>query len=354
MSTSTTKNSAYATGAIGDRRVMQVTHVVDTISPGAGSVALALRGFDGALFKSRVVAYEHETSESPIDVLHLHGLNFAHAERWMSWAGHQRARVVLSPLGDTGSALNEEASRWRRWRTTRVMHRILSGADVVACLDQRECESVRELSAAVELRELPYGCDFGLYESTVPRCGVPGLDDHRILLFLGPLHPEQGLVPLFRAIGELGHDFKGWKLVLAGPEIAQWRRKMEAALARKRVTDRVQFVTDPDVETERSLLAQAAVVVAPALRTQCPVTVLQALAAGVPVVASNRGLCDELADRVNTCMTDRVGLRDALRPLIKLSGEELTTMGLTRREAALAVFDWQPLRSRYLALYRGE
>ncbi len=116
------------------------------------------------------------------------------------------------------------------------------------------------------------------------------------LLYSGRLYPEKGVDQLIEALGLLGG---GVSLDVAGegPE----RSRLEA-LARSHAPDRVRFHGFVPRERLPELVRAAAVVVAPSRSHENqPLAVLEAFAAGVPVVASDRGGLPEL-------VSDRYGM----------------------------------------------
>jgi glycosyltransferase involved in cell wall biosynthesis len=170
---------------------------------------------------------------------------------------------------------------------------------------------------------------------------------------LGPLHPIEGFVPLLKAFAEVGHDADGWGVVLAGRETGDWRKILEAAIRRKGEEDRVVITTAPDVATQQAWLARATVLAAPSLQVRCPVSVLQAVAAGVPVLASSYVTPGGLEDVIRVCGTSRQDLKAALRWVVSLSDSDRIEFGRRAGEVGRAAFDWSVLVEEYIRLYRN-
>ncbi len=103
---------------------------------------------------------------------------------------------------------------------------------------------------------------------------------------LGPIDPIEGIVPLLKAFAEIGTASDGWNIALVGREVGEWRKMLEAAIRRKGGEDRVQFASAMDLDAQRLWLSRASILAAPSLQIRCPISLLQAAAAGVPVIAS--------------------------------------------------------------------
>ena len=171
-------------------------------------------------------------------------------------------------------------------------------------------------------------------------------------MLLGPIHPIEGLVRLVKALAEIGTDADGWSGVVAGPEPGDWRKMLEAAIRRKGGAGRVLFTSAPNVETQRAWLARASVLATPSLHFRCPVSIMQAAAVGVPVIASDFAAPDGMNDAIHTCPPTRENLRDALRFILRLSDEERATMAQKACDVCRSMFDWSVLAERYAQLYQ--
>ena len=239
-------------------------------------------------------------------------------------------------------------------------------------LNEPEERDLKSRRVNARIRLLPYGMDLDDYEfvrepsgETDPRGTQDGgetgsiLDDgwlaeaSKLLLVLGPIHPIEGFVPLLKAFSEIGRDSDGWSVVLAGREIGDWRKMLEAAIRRKGEGNRVKVTSAPDVPTQRAWLARASLSAAPSLQIRCPVSVMQAVAAGVPVLASSHAAPVGLDGAIHVCGTTRDDLKAALRLLFALSDSDRTALGRRARDIGRSVLDWSVLVEHYVRLYQS-
>ncbi|MFQ5591615.1 MAG: ATP-binding cassette domain-containing protein, partial [Phycisphaerae bacterium] len=163
----------------------------------------------------------------------------------------------------------------------------------------------------------------------------------------------EGLVPLLRAFGEIMSEAPGWRIVIAGEDKGKWRRMLEAAIRRKGASDKVSMADAPDPAAQRSWLQRADLLASPALHIRCPVSIMQAMAAGVNVIASEWVAPAGLDGTITTCGVGRKQLGMALRSAIALPDEERAAAAARARKLAQSLFDWSVLVGKYVQLYRS-
>jgi glycosyltransferase involved in cell wall biosynthesis len=158
-------------------------------------------------------------------------------------------------------------------------------------------------------------------------------------------------VSLLLAIAELGPVADGWTVDIAGSGEPKWRLKLEAAIRRKGADDRVRFVAADDLATQNTLLKAASLVVTPALHYDAGVSIPQAAAARVPVIATAFATPPGLEDAVAICEPKRDALRAALHALMSGSDADRNALGRRGYEAARRSLDWSVLAPQYAAFY---
>ncbi len=158
---------------------------------------------------------------------------------------------------------------------------------------------------------------FAIPTATEGPVGVvpPEVAGHPYVLAMSALDPRKGLAGLVRAFGDVAAAEPDVALVLAGPD-GPARPSIDEALAALPVdmASRVHLLGTVDDGTRRALLAGARVLAYPSLDEGFGFPVLEAMAQGVPVVASSAGALPEVtagaADLVP--VGDDAALTDAL------------------------------------------
>jgi glycosyltransferase involved in cell wall biosynthesis len=115
----------------------------------------------------------------------------------------------------------------------------------------------------------------------------PQLQNTRNFLFLGRLHPKKGCDILLDAFARLSSR-ESTSLILAGPDQIGWETNLRSQAARLNLTDRVVFTGMLQGNMKRGALASADAFILPSHQENFGISVVEALAAGVPVLISNR------------------------------------------------------------------
>lgn len=167
------------------------------------------------------------------------------------------------------------------------------------------------------------------------------------LLFMGRLHPIKGLDHLLRAVAGLPGAFR---LTLCGAGEGGYVRSLEALVARLGLEPRVRFAGHVEKEAKLRAFAEADLCVLPSFSENFGMAVAEALAHGVPVVASDRTPWREVEARgCGRCVpNDPESLRCAIE---EMRGRDLAAMGARGRRWMQEAFSWEKIARRMAALY---
>jgi len=155
-----------------------------------------------------------------------------------------------------------------------------------------------------------------------------------LVLFLGRMEPAKGVFDLLEAIAAVRIAVPDVRLVCAGDgdriSVARYAERLGIA-------DAVKFTGWVGPSGKRALFEAAAVFALPSYDEALPVSLLEAMAAGVPVVASAvGGIPEVVVDGVSGCLVapgDKASLERALRRLLTDS-ELATRIAAAARETA--------------------
>ena len=326
---------------------LRVAHIVSSARPLPGSVAVCLPGLVDALRKGGIDSTIAESAEAPkTDVVHVHGWNDEPSRAAVASLAKSRRRFVLSPLGGLSTGPH---NRWRfqdRLRFTMFRRKQIRAARALVAVNSLESNRLSEEARHSHVVVLPYGTTAAKSEPLASAARQP-----KRLLYLASLHPRFGCVALLLAIAELGPIADDWTVEIAASGDAKWRMKLEAAIRRKGAENRVRFVAAEDLPAQEALLQTASLLVAPTLHYDAGVSILQATALGVPVVATAPTLPAGLEGCVTTCEPNRDAIRGALHKVLSASEAERHALGRRGYEAVRGALDWSVLAPRYAALY---
>jgi D-inositol-3-phosphate glycosyltransferase len=171
---------------------------------------------------------------------------------------------------------------------------VLRGADRVICATEQERAFLRQLYGAdvAKVSVIPLGVDMDRFRPAAKQAAreTLGLKDERIVLFVGRIEPLKGVDILINAAAMLESDVDCSVLIVGGDEASQPEVEALQGLARQRgIEHRVAFVGAVDHEKLPLYYNAADVCVVPSHYESFGLVAVEAMASGVPVVASRVG-----------------------------------------------------------------
>lgn len=171
------------------------------------------------------------------------------------------------------------------------------------------------------------------------------------LLFLGRVGQGKGAFDLIKAAARLKESFPGLRLVMGGDGDADGARKRAAELG---LADQVELLGWVRGAEKRALLETAAVYVLPSYNEGLPMSVLEAMAAGLPVVSTPvGGIPEAVSDGVEGFLVEPGDVDQLGERLARLLGDaELRQrMGELSRRKIEDVFSVERILPRLEAVY---
>jgi glycosyltransferase involved in cell wall biosynthesis len=220
-------------------------------------------------------------------------------------------------------------------------------ASLVVCISRDACRQARSLARRQDWEKLH-----------IVRCGVdtaipqtPPGSGHR-LVYVGRLVRAKGLSVLLESLGELRRQCPEVRLTLVG-EGAD-RAALEAQTARLGLGDAVRFVGALDYSAVREVLSDSDILVLPSFAEGISVSVMEAMARGLTVIATPVGGMAELVEHgVNGWMVppgDAQALTRALSTLVA-DRELRARLGAGARARVRADFDQNSSARRLCELF---
>jgi glycosyltransferase involved in cell wall biosynthesis len=211
------------------------------------------------------------------DAVHIHGL-------WnrVVWAAAAEARrcgvpYVLSPRGMLEAAALAHRS-WRKQVSYALFDRaLIEGASLLHATSESERETLRRLLPRVPVALIPNGID-------VPQAADERRERPRTILFVGRVHAIKRLDLLIDAFALVRARHSDVRLVIAGPDEGRLRRLLVARAGEHAAA--VEWTGEVDEKRRALLLADAAALVMCSDSESFGMSVLEAMAASVPVVVT--------------------------------------------------------------------
>jgi glycosyltransferase involved in cell wall biosynthesis len=201
---------------------------------------------------------------------------------------------------------------------TAFLHRTLMVPDLVVVLAQCELEAYREFVPAQHVVVLPNGIDCGTYSPLPLVRSNPEQPLH--LLYVGRLARDKGLYEILQGVRlahELGVDTR---LIIAGhgAEEARLRRYAQAL----GIAPRVCFIGPVFGADKVKLMSGSDVLLLPSYSEGLPYALLEAMAAGLPVIATPVGaIPDVMSDGIHGFIVPRRDGKAIAEALAVLAGD---------------------------------
>lgn len=170
----------------------------------------------------------------------------------------------------------------------------------------------------------------------------PVLRGRQFLLLLGRLHPKKGCDLLLQALADISALPEDLSLVFAGPDQVGWKTELSSLAKRLKISSSVIFTGMIEGEMKRGALATADAFVLPSHQENFGLSVVEALAAGLPVLISNRvNIWREVeADDAGLVESDDVpGTTRLLKRWLDLPDEKRATMRARAKQCFASRFE---------------
>ena len=341
-----------------------VTHIIETVTPEPGGLICTLSGlFEFQRRKDwrvEIVSRENldqaDTAVGAADVVHVHSLDGPVIQRVWPTLKMTHRRYLVSTYANLMPRSHRSSPAHRlkqRLASLGYRGKLLRKAWCLHALTQNECDQLKRRWGIQRVKVLPMGVDLHCAHDGQRGVAEPLCPGKRMVLYLGPLHPGEGLVPFLKACALVADRFDDLHLVLAGREQPRWTEMIRAAVRRQGFEDRVTLITAPEAEQIEQLLGETVLAVWPTPTECAPVAPLQALARGAPVLISPGCNLPEVKLRKAGWIVEpkRRELQSVLHEAFSRSPEDLQQMGRHGANIIKERYSWDRLGHEYLNLY---
>ncbi|MDA8018982.1 MAG: glycosyltransferase family 4 protein [Thermoanaerobaculia bacterium] len=310
------------------------------------------------------------------DLIHLH------TGKRLGGIGRTVARLrnipyVVSLHGGVVGVPEREVERWTPRTTGRRgpfewgkalgllvgSRRVLEDAAAVLCVDRSERDKLRDRMPYQRVEWMPNGVDTASFASGSgpsfrARHGIPL--DRRVLTVVGRVDAQKNQMLAVKILARLRKSAKAgddWHLCLVGPTTdGDYARRLERSIERRGLGDRVTWIPGLPSGSRDLVDAYHAAdyVLVPSVHEPFGIVVLEAWAAGRPVVARRIGGMAELVqDGADGSLVDGDDVESWVRRISELEASPVwaqSRVDFARKRVRLQ-FDWQRITGRLLSLY---
>jgi glycosyltransferase involved in cell wall biosynthesis len=291
------------------------------------------------------------------DVVHIHTLFEDIQHQTAGFCRQVRKPYIFHPCGmlDPWSLRQKSLKKklYMAWRLRRDLDR--ATAIHVASAGEREQTALLGLKAPLVV--VPNGIETREFEDLPAKGQFRGkyrsLDGRPLVVFLGRVHPGKGVELLLPALARMQH--RDAMLAVVGPDSRNYLSQMRAEVQRLGLEDRVVFTGMMPGRSRIEALVDADVFALPSEHENFGIAVLEALAAGAPVVISDQvGICQEVTEaRVGQAVPLDVDRLTAALDEWLNDAPRRTEAGHRARELVFNRFTWDQIAQRWNEVYRA-
>jgi glycosyltransferase involved in cell wall biosynthesis len=225
------------------------------------------------------------------DVVHLHALHQFH-----NWLGGRLCRqsgtpYIVCPHGMLDPYIRDH-HRGRKWlMEVAFQNDVLRRAAAIHYTCEVERDISRPFDGGAPAQVVPLGVRLDGFDTLPPaevfHARFPETRGRRVVLFLSRLHSKKGLDLLIPAFARLAAEDPSLHLVVAGPDDGMLDQ-CKAWTRRDGVPEKVTFTGMLHGEDKFAAFAAASVFALPSYSENFGIAVIEAMAAGLPVVISDQ------------------------------------------------------------------
>jgi glycosyltransferase involved in cell wall biosynthesis len=234
---------------------------------------------------------------------------------------------------------------------------ILKDAAKVIAVAPAEAETYRRMGVAEDKIEIiPNGVDASEFENLPPRGEFRkkhGLQNEKVVFYLGRIHTTKGLRLLAGAFAALVKEKGDARLIIAGPDDG-YLPVMKKLIKTLQVEEKALFTGPLYGQEKIQAMVDADVFVMPSAYEIFGIAVLEACLCGTPVIVTDRcGIAPEITgDMGQVIGYDESALQGALLQALAAPAPD-EVLKEKRRQALLARFSWQKLAAEVENIYLG-
>ncbi|MCE5207429.1 MAG: glycosyltransferase [Chloroflexi bacterium] len=291
------------------------------------------------------------------DVVHQHGIWTACSYMTQKMREIYGTPTVIAPHG----ALQQWAlkrSSWKKYMAFWAYEgKNLHQASCLHATSDQEITDFRDYGLSNPISLIPNGVPPAWLESEGNGEYFRNLysirKDKRIILFLSRITPKKGLLILLEAMARIRSRMSDWLLIIAGSDEFGHLKEVTALVRKLNLDDFVIFAGPLFGLEKRNAFAASEVFILPSYSEGAPMVVLDALAAGVPVITTQATPWEQLATLQCGWWTAATveGLVNAINCVIDLNPMQLRAMGDRGKDLVRSQYLWSVQAKKTKALY---
>lgn len=290
------------------------------------------------------------------DVVHIHAL-FSFSSVAAAWAA-RRAGVpyIVRPLGTLAPYGMSQHAVLKKLSWILFEGRILSNAAAVHFTSTAERDEAVRFGIRWRSEMVPIGIDVKGYgtarDKTWLRNNAPSLADGTAFLFLSRIHPKKRLDLVLRAFQTLRTKSVDAVLLIAGTGEPSYVETLRSLARELGIAGAVHWAGHVGGDEKSAVLRAADIFVLPSINENFGISVVEALASGLPVILSSGVAIHREVERANAGLVSGASadaLSEAMQDLLEPSAR--SALALNARPLAESAFSLEAMSAGLTEMY---
>jgi len=275
------------------------------------------------------------------DAVHIHAVFTYSTLAACNAAIKNKVPFIVRPLG----ILNSWGMENRRRRLKKIWFKTLEKPKLdkaagIHYTSTQERDDAARLSIKAPAYVLPLALELSEF-NTLPAATTflkryPELQGKKVLLYLSRIHPKKGFDLLFPALVGLLRQMPDLRLVIGGDGDARYIESLHQEVIKLKIDKAVVWAGFMDAQVRLEALAAADVFCLPSWSENFGVALLEAMAAGLPCVATDQVALAVDADTEKAVKLIQCNVQELEDSILELFGNETKRKELGERAAAYA------------------
>jgi len=291
-------------------------------------------------------------------ILHIHSVFCFSTAMAATLARKFKIPYIVRPLGQLYPwALNNRSGLLKKVYLSLFEYKTICRADALHFTAEHELHHCGIPINTTKSYVLPLGSEpLQSISKTKALALYPQLKDKRILLFLSRIHPKKGLSLVLPWLGEVLMQRPGWVIVIAGAAgDHSYLESLKKLIRQRGFLSQVFFVGQVSDENKAALYNLADLFVLPSHSENFGIALVDALAAGVPVLTSDQvGICETIVNN-QAGLVFRLNESDFSFAVTRLMDDANLRQEMSTKAKALAQteFDWKLITVKQIERYEA-